>query len=175
MVKRRSHSANRSSSPWANAFRDILVALISKGQFPLAIVGLIVVPWLATNKVEIETAMYYCIVILVCLAILHFICQSIIAPSLRLESRLEMPLARFRKSPVPGYAELMNSDLRKLPLEERLRLVEDLWDSIAADQGALPLTSQQQTELDRRLDAYEADGIRGRLAADVIADIRKTL
>jgi putative addiction module component (TIGR02574 family) len=69
----------------------------------------------------------------------------------------------------------MNANLRKLPLEERLRLVEDLWDSIAADQGALPLTSQQRTELDRRLDAYEADGIPGRLAADVVADIRKTL
>jgi len=69
----------------------------------------------------------------------------------------------------------MNANLRKLPLEERLRLVEDLWDSIAADQGALPLTSQQQTELDRRLDAYEADGICGRPAADVVADIRKSL
>ncbi|MFC4309595.1 addiction module protein [Steroidobacter flavus] len=69
----------------------------------------------------------------------------------------------------------MNPDLRKLPLEERLRLVEDLWDSIAADQGALPLTSQQRAELDRRLDAYESDSVRGRPAADVIADIRKTL
>jgi putative addiction module component (TIGR02574 family) len=69
----------------------------------------------------------------------------------------------------------MSRDLRKLPLEERIRLVGDLWDSIAADQDALPLTSQQQAELDRRLDAYESDGIRGRPVADVIADIRKTL
>lgn len=43
MVKRPPPSANRSSSgPWANAFRDIFVASISKGQFPLAIVSLIV-------------------------------------------------------------------------------------------------------------------------------------
>lgn len=42
MVKRLSQSANRSSSgPWATAFRDILVASINKGQFPLAIFGLI--------------------------------------------------------------------------------------------------------------------------------------
>jgi putative addiction module component (TIGR02574 family) len=83
--------------------------------------------------------------------------------------------ALFCKPSVPGYADFMNPSLRNLPLEERLRLVEDLWDSIASDQGALPLTSQQQAELDRRLDAYEADGVRGRLAADAVADIRKTL
>jgi len=69
----------------------------------------------------------------------------------------------------------MIANLRKLPISERIQLVEDLWDSIAADQAALPLTEPQQTELDRRLDAYESDGIKGRLAADVIADIRKRL
>ena len=69
----------------------------------------------------------------------------------------------------------MNSKLLELPVEERIRLVEDLWDSIAADQEALPLTPEQRAELDRRLDAYEADGNRGRLAEDVIADVRRTL
>jgi putative addiction module component (TIGR02574 family) len=69
----------------------------------------------------------------------------------------------------------MNANLRKLPLEERIRLVEDLWDSIAADQSALPLTPDQRAELDRRLDAYEADRDAGRPAEDVIADIRKGL
>lgn len=69
----------------------------------------------------------------------------------------------------------MNAKLRKLPLSERLRLVEDLWDSIAADQNALPLTAAQQAELDRRLDAYEADKYAGRPAGDVIAEIRKKL
>ena len=69
----------------------------------------------------------------------------------------------------------MNANLRKLPLDERIRLVEDLWDSIAADQGSLPLTPDQRAELDRRLDAYESDGDAGRPAKDVIADIRKRL
>lgn len=69
----------------------------------------------------------------------------------------------------------MNANLRKLPLDERIRLVEDLWDSIASDQNALPLTPEQQAELDRRLDAYEADGHSGRPVEDVIADIRKRL
>lgn len=69
----------------------------------------------------------------------------------------------------------MNPTLRDLPVDQRMRLVEDLWDSIAADQEALPLTDEQRAELDRRLDAYEADGERGRPAELVIADIRKRL
>lgn len=69
----------------------------------------------------------------------------------------------------------MNANLRKLPLDERIRLVEDLWDSIASDRNALPLTPEQQAELDRRLDAYEADGDPGRPAEDVIAEIRNRL
>jgi putative addiction module component (TIGR02574 family) len=73
------------------------------------------------------------------------------------------------------YARPMNAHLRKLPVDERIRLVEDLWDSIAADQSALPLTTDQSAELDRRLATYEADGNPGRPASDVIADIRKKL
>ena len=43
--------------------------------------------------------------------------------------------------------------LRNLPVDQRLHLVEELWDSIAADQGALKLTDAQRRELDKRLDA----------------------
>lgn len=45
----------------------------------------------------------------------------------------------------------MNGELRELLVEQRMRLVEDLCDSIAADQKALPLTDWQRAELDRRL------------------------
>ena len=69
----------------------------------------------------------------------------------------------------------MNAKLQELPIEERIRIVEDLWDSIASDQKSLPLTAEQKIELDHRLDAYEADGNRGRVAADAIADIRRKL
>ncbi|MBN8726470.1 MAG: addiction module protein [Xanthomonadales bacterium] len=65
--------------------------------------------------------------------------------------------------------------LRDLPLEERIHLVEELWDSIAADQGALALTDEQRRELDRRLDAYEADRDPGRPLEDVLTGIRKRL
>jgi len=69
----------------------------------------------------------------------------------------------------------MNAKLQKLPVGERIRIVEDLWDSIAADQKALPLTAEQRAELDRRLDAYEVDRNNGRLATDAVADIRRKL
>lgn len=69
----------------------------------------------------------------------------------------------------------MNTKPQQLPVEERIKLVEDLWDSIAADQQALRLTAEQKAELDRRLDAYEIDKSPGRLAADAVADIRHKL
>ena len=69
----------------------------------------------------------------------------------------------------------MDTKLRNLPVADRIRLVEDLWDSIAADQAALPLSAEQRAELDARLKAYEIDGDRGRPAAGVVAEIRKRL
>jgi putative addiction module component (TIGR02574 family) len=48
-------------------------------------------------------------------------------------------------------------ELLKLSVAERIQLVEDLWDSIAADPEALPLTEAQKAELDRRLAEHEAD------------------
>ena len=62
--------------------------------------------------------------------------------------------------------------LQQLTVDERIKLVENLWDSIAADQGALPITADQRTELDRRLNA---DKNRGRPAADAVRDIRRRL
>lgn len=69
----------------------------------------------------------------------------------------------------------MNSKLLELPVAEKIKLVEDLWDSIAADQQVLQLTEDQKAEIDRRLDAYEADGNPGRPASKAIAEIRRKL
>jgi putative addiction module component (TIGR02574 family) len=69
----------------------------------------------------------------------------------------------------------MNIALQEIPVEERIRMVEDIWDSIAADQKVLTLSAEQRAELDQRLNAYEIDGNRGRLAKDVVADIRSKL
>lgn len=70
---------------------------------------------------------------------------------------------------------LTNANLRNLPIEERIKLVEDLWDSIAEDRRVLPVTPEQKAELDRRLRAYEVDKNRGRPAADALADVRRRL
>lgn len=66
----------------------------------------------------------------------------------------------------------MNTKLRELPVDERIKLVKELWDSIASDQKVLPLTDDQKAELDRRLDAYEVDRNPGRIATESIAEIR---
>ena len=44
----------------------------------------------------------------------------------------------------------------RLGVEERLALVEELWESIAADSTAVPLTPAQRSELERRLADHEA-------------------
>ena len=49
------------------------------------------------------------------------------------------------------------SDVLELPVEERLALVGDIWDSIAQVPNAVELTEAQRAELDRRLDAYRRD------------------
>ncbi|MCE8014345.1 addiction module protein [Billgrantia desiderata] len=69
----------------------------------------------------------------------------------------------------------MNPRVRELPIEERIQLVEEIWDSIAADQECLSLTDAQREELDRRLDAYEKDGNAGTDSATVLTSIRARL
>ncbi len=44
----------------------------------------------------------------------------------------------------------------RLPVEERLALVEAIWDSIAADSAAVPLTGPQRAELQKRLEEDDA-------------------
>lgn len=46
------------------------------------------------------------------------------------------------------------SDILQMSVAERIQLVEDIWDSIAAAPEAIPVTDAQKAELDRRLQAY---------------------
>jgi putative addiction module component (TIGR02574 family) len=59
------------------------------------------------------------------------------------------------------------SEILKLSVAERIQLVEDIWDSIAAEPGALALTEEQCHELDRRLADQEANPGIGRSWAEV--------
>jgi len=46
------------------------------------------------------------------------------------------------------------SDVLELPVADRLRLVEAIWDSIAECPEQLELSEAQRAELDRRLEAW---------------------
>ena len=51
-------------------------------------------------------------------------------------------------------ASLKAVGIERLSVEERIELVEEIWDSIAE---ATPLTEAQRRELDRRLQDHEAN------------------
>jgi putative addiction module component (TIGR02574 family) len=61
----------------------------------------------------------------------------------------------------------------KLTTEERLELIERLWDSLCDNPSAVPLTEAQRKELDRRLDDLERTGIVGIPWDEVVDQIRK--
>jgi putative addiction module component (TIGR02574 family) len=65
------------------------------------------------------------------------------------------------------------AEILALPVTERMRLVEAIWDSIAAVPEALPLTQWQKDELDLRLAEFEADPDSGATLDEVFARIRR--
>jgi putative addiction module component (TIGR02574 family) len=65
------------------------------------------------------------------------------------------------------------SDVLELPIAERLRLVEAIWDSIAEAPEGLELTDAQRAELDRRLAEYERNPDAGSPWPEVRARILK--
>jgi putative addiction module component (TIGR02574 family) len=65
-------------------------------------------------------------------------------------------------------------DIGRLSLDERLRLVERLWESLAATPQSIPLTPPQRAELDRRLDNIERDGAVGIPWDEMVTRLRTT-
>jgi len=65
------------------------------------------------------------------------------------------------------------AEILELPVAERMRLVEAIWDSISAAPESLPLTRWQREELDRRLAEYEADPASGSTLEEDFARIRQ--
>jgi len=47
------------------------------------------------------------------------------------------------------------AEILHLSIPERIQLVEDIWDSIAANQEVVEITTMQKDELDLRLADYE--------------------
>jgi putative addiction module component (TIGR02574 family) len=64
-------------------------------------------------------------------------------------------------------------DINKLSPEERLDLIEELWDSLSVDPANIPLTDPQAKELDRRLDEMDQDSTLGIPWDTVLSRIRE--
>jgi len=62
-------------------------------------------------------------------------------------------------------------DFSHLSQQERLDLIEALWDSL--DVGAVALTQEQAREIDSRVAMLDANPQDGRDAFEVLADLRR--
>jgi putative addiction module component (TIGR02574 family) len=62
-------------------------------------------------------------------------------------------------------------DIAKLTPDERLRLIDELWESLRATPDVVRLTPQQKAELDRRLDEFD----RGNVALVPWDEVRRRL
>jgi putative addiction module component (TIGR02574 family) len=63
-------------------------------------------------------------------------------------------------------------NVNQLTPEERLELIEELWESLRVQEDRVPLTNAQRAELDRRLDDLETSGDLGIPWEEVIRQIR---
>jgi putative addiction module component (TIGR02574 family) len=64
-----------------------------------------------------------------------------------------------------------NVDIKSLTTEQRLALLEEIWDSLSPEE--VPLTDAQRAELDRRLDDLERDRDLGIPWEEVLRQIRE--
>lgn len=64
-------------------------------------------------------------------------------------------------------------DLDKLSTEERLELIERVWESLSRRPEAIPLTEEQRRDLDSRLDELEQNGPDGLTWEEVVREARR--
>ena len=72
-----------------------------------------------------------------------------------------------------GMSKVSMADVLELSIPERIKLVENIWDSIAAVPEALPLTDAQRAQLDSRLEDFQKYPERGSPWEEVKARILK--
>jgi putative addiction module component (TIGR02574 family) len=48
-------------------------------------------------------------------------------------------------------------EIRQMSVDERLKLINDVWETLIEDEGTLPLSEAQGRELNRRLAEHRAD------------------
>lgn len=64
-------------------------------------------------------------------------------------------------------------DVFGLPIDEKIRLLEELWDSIGQEADDLPIPSWQKVEIQRRKERFEQDPSTGRAWEDVEHRLRE--
>ena len=63
----------------------------------------------------------------------------------------------FDKDTIPNMSTISIADILELPIQERIRLVELIWDSVAAVPEAVKISPALKAELEARLDEFEAN------------------
>ena len=61
----------------------------------------------------------------------------------------------------------LTEEAKKLPVDERIALVEEIWDSIAEENGCFELTDAQKQELHRRIQSLQENPQAGRSWEDI--------
>ena len=65
------------------------------------------------------------------------------------------------------------AEILKLPIEERMRLVELIWESLAADPSPLPLSDAHRAVLDERLAEHERNPDDVATRDEILAEARR--
>ena len=68
----------------------------------------------------------------------------------------------------------LSEEAKKLPLDERIALVEQIWDSIAEENGCFELTEAQKQELDRRIQSAQQNPQAGRSWEEIKTEFLKS-
>jgi putative addiction module component (TIGR02574 family) len=65
------------------------------------------------------------------------------------------------------------AEILQLPVEERLRLVQLIWDSVAADPSTVPLGDAHRAVIDERVAEHEANPGDVATRGEVLAEARR--
>jgi putative addiction module component (TIGR02574 family) len=68
----------------------------------------------------------------------------------------------------------LTEEAKKLSVAERIVLVEEIWDSIAEDNGCFELSEAQKQELDRRLESFHLNPSQGRTWEEIKTEFLNT-
>ena len=68
----------------------------------------------------------------------------------------------------------LTEEAKTLSVAERILLVEEIWDSIAEDNGCFELSEAQKRELDRRLESFRLNPSQGRTWEEIKTEFLNT-